>query len=240
MRKRLVLLFITSLLITNTAKADFGLLQQADFTGEAFFTPAEEPKNVVEEKEDNSTIPPIKLLRMKIQAKKLQKEREQLELAPTSSKEKYTGEIETSEYASKDEEDNFEDISADEIDTEDVLIEDEKEKKDKKLWRKKNKKSQQDETENIILDCEEVNYDTQNYLVYATGNVNVDFVKQGISVKSDIITFDRLNNTIKAEGNVRIVKNGQTVTGDYIFVDMNEENALIEIQRFFKSKTKIK
>ena len=73
-----------------------------------------------------------------------------------------------------------------------------------------------------------MDYDTENYCLYATGNVNVEFVKQEVKVKADKITFDRMNNTIKAEGNVKIVKNGQNIYGDYIFVDMNEENALIE------------
>ena len=37
-----------------------------------------------------------------------------------------------------------------------------------------------------------------------------------------------LAKDFKAEGNVKIVKGNQTIVGDYIFVDLNEENALIE------------
>ena len=37
-----------------------------------------------------------------------------------------------------------------------------------------------------------------------------------------------IKQSVKAEGNVRIIKNGQTINGEYIFVDLNEENALIE------------
>ena len=78
------------------------------------------------------------------------------------------------------------------------------------------------------MSCNRVDYDTQNYLIFAKGNVSVEFVSQGTTVYADIITFDRANNTIKAEGNVKISKGSQIVNGDYIFVDMNEENALIE------------
>ena len=62
-----------------------------------------------------------------------------------------------------------------------------------------------EDTENIILDCDDMDYDTENYCLYA-GNVNVEFVKQQTKVKADKITYDRLNNTIKAEGNVKILK----------------------------------
>ena len=34
------------------------------------------------------------------------------------------------------------------------------------------------DTENIILDCDNMDYDTETYCMIATGNVNVEFVKQ--------------------------------------------------------------
>ena len=45
-------------------------------------------------------------------------------------------------------------------------------------------------------------------IVKAKGNVCVNFVNQKITVKADMLTFDRINNTVKAEGNVCILKNG--------------------------------
>ena len=102
------------------------------------------------------------------------------------------------------------------------------------------KKEIDQENNDIILDCDNVDYDTQNYLVKATGNVSVEFVKQGIRVKAKAITFDRLNNTIMADGEVEINKGSQVITGDYIFVDMNEENALIENPRTTNGTIEIK
>ena len=116
-------------------------------------------------------------------------------------------------------------MQSDGFESEDLVIED----NTKKSWfGKKKEKNVVEDSESIVLDCNKVDYDTNNYLVKAIGDVSVEFVKQKIVVKSDVITFDRLNNTIKAEGNVRIIKSGRVITGDYIFVDMNEENALIE------------
>lgn len=230
MKKRFALLFITSFLITNTAMADYAFTEASDFTGEAFFTPPSEAKTTETSSKSDSgmshTTPPVKQLRLMLQEKSKQKELKRYELAPTAN-DVYAGEVGTSEYASKEIEDDFEEMIPDgfEADEESVA---ENEKPKRSFFRKKDKAVEEKDTEDIILDCDNVDYDTPNYLIYATGNVSVDFVKQKSTLKADIITFDRMNNTIKAEGNVRILKNGQTVTGDYIFVDMNEENALIE------------
>ena len=231
MKRKLSTLFITSLILTCSAHAEYGFDSVSDYTGEAFFAPPslEQPKDsfyrsTEREPKSYGTTPPIKQIRLKLQERALEKEQKIYELAPTA-KDVYAGEVGTSDYASKEVEDNFEEMNPDGFESEDLSIE-ETEKEKKSWFRKKKKEVVQEDTESIILDCENVDYDTENYLVYAKGNVNVEFVKQDIIVKADTITFDRINNTIKAEGNVRILKSGRTITGDYIFVDMNEENAL--------------
>lgn len=235
MKRRIVALFITSLVLSAAPRVAYGFDSVGDYTGEAFFaSPSiQQPSDsflyngTQKEPESRGTTPPIKQLRLKLQEREREKASKIFELAPTAS-DLYKGEVGTSEYASQEEEDNFEEMNPDGFESEDLVVEEEQ--KTKKSWFRKDKKEEvvQEDTESIILDCENVDYDTEKYLVYATGNVNVQFVKQDINVKADIITFDRINNTIKAEGNVRIIKSGRTVTGDYIFVDMNEENALIE------------
>lgn len=230
MRKRLALLLISSLMTTACAQADIGISGVEDFTGEAFFEPPliEQPtaQKTSDESSPKGTIPPLKQLRLKLKNASEVRELKKYELAPTA-KDIYSGEIETSDFASKEVNDDFDEIAPDGFESdEEVLVDIEKPKK--RWFGKKQKENTLSEQEEIVLDCEKVDYDTENYLVYATGNVNVLFVKQKTTVKADVITFDRMNNTIKAEGNVKILKNGQTITGDYIFVDMNEENALIE------------
>lgn len=228
MKKKLPLVLISSLILTSAAYADYGFADPEDFTGEAFFATSipERPAEASGKSESSHTMPPIKKLRIKLKNKRFEKQQRQLELAPTGD-DLYTGEIEESNYASKDAEQVFEDeINDDALDLEEGLAE--VSKKEKKKNAKNKKKSKVEPAENIILDCDKVDYDAPNYLIVARGNVSVNFVEQGITVKSDIIAFDRVNNTLKAEGNVRILKNGQTITGEYIFVDMNEESALIE------------
>lgn len=229
MNRKLIIALISSIVAANSVWADFAFSEASDYTGDAFFTPPVQEETHQEKKKaskNGETIPPIKLLRLKLKQKFSEKENNKFELAPTAA-DLYTGEIETSEYASKELKDDFEDINPDGFEAdEDSELENPKTKKS--FFRKKDKAIEEADTEDIILDCDNVDYDTPNYLILASGNVSVEFVKQSTTVKADTITFDRINNTIKAEGNVRILKNGQTVTGDYIFVDMNEENALIE------------
>ena len=221
------------------AFADFAFTEQSDFTGEAFFTPHVVEPAQVEKRQKSSrdaTIPPVKLMRMTISDKLKHRDAKRYELAPTAQ-DLYEGELETSEYASKDIEDEFEDMSPDGFEAEEELIEQQEVPK-KKFFKKRDKKSTVEN--DIVLDCDNVDYDTQNYLIKAKGDVSVEFVKQGTTVKADIITFDRLNNTVIAEGDVKILKSGQTITGDYIFVDMNEENALIESPRTVSGNIEIK
>lgn len=214
-------------------KAEFGFDTTADYTGEAFYTPPsllqEAPQPVVVDNEEKSgeTVPPIKLLRQKFKNRAEKKQEQIYELAPTAS-DLYSGEVETSEYASKEVEDNFEEMTSEEFEIDEDFDSEQEEPKKRRFFKRNKKDVAQENSENIVLDCEKVDYDTQNYLIKATGDVSVLFVKQNTTVKADVITFDRISNTIKAEGDVRIVKGGKVITGDYIFVDMNEENAIIE------------
>lgn len=229
MKRRIVYTLITSFIFANSANADFAFTQPSDFTGEAFFTPPVAEEKAPSVKKDTSgTMPPIKRLRLRLKERAYQKELRNNALAPTGE-EPYAGEVETSEYASKDLVDEFENemISPDGFEADEEAVEEAKKTK-RSFFKKKEEKLEPEDTENIVLDCDNVDYDTENYLITAKGGVNIEFVKQGIVVKADTITFDRMNNTIKAEGDVKIVKSGQVITGEYIFVDMNEENALIE------------
>ena len=230
MKKKLSLALISLVVLSASAKAEFALTEPADYTGEAFFSPATQQASFTEKKESENkhTIPPLKKLRMKIKDRQERQEQKNFELAPTA-KDVYSGEIGTSKYASKEIKDEFVDMSPDGFEAdEEQIVELEKSKKTKQSRKERAKQKKEAAKEEIVLDCETVDYDTDNYTVLAKGGVKVAFKKQGIVVNSDTLTFDRINNTIKAEGNVKITKGTHVVTGDYIFVDMNEENALIE------------
>ncbi len=235
MTNKVVISLIAFLIIGNSVFAESVFVDPSDFTGDAFFTPP-----ALKEKQENSevsssreaTMPPVKKARLLLKKKLKEKNAKKMELAPVAPQENvFVGGTETSKYVSKDIKEDFdEDMMSDGFEADEISAEDSK--NTKRFWNRKkkteNQVEQEEDTESIILDCENMDYDSDSYCLIATGNVNVDFIKQQTSVKADKITYDRMNNTIKAEGNVKILKNGQTITGDYIFVDMNEENALIE------------
>ena len=235
MKKRLITLLSISLITANTAFADYSFVDSSDFTGDAFFMPPYSQEKTTDEQTStgpnrNPSTPPVKRLRLAIKKKLKERHEKKSELAPTAPDEVYSAGAETSEYASKDLKEEFDDAMMPdgfEADEESVA-----EQGKKHFWQKKSKTDKNavepEDTESIILDCERIDYDTNAYCMIASGNASVDFVKQETTVKADKITYDRMNNTIKAEGNVRILKNGQVINGEYIFVDMNEENALIE------------
>ena len=232
MNKKLIAILISSLITANTAFADYSFVDPADFTGDAFFIPPavkEQQEETSHSPKRKATIPPLKKARLIVKKKLKERNAKKYEQAPTAPTDDiFSAEASTSEYAIKDLKENFdEDMMPDGFEADEQSVEEQKHH----FWHKKKKAekvAEQEDTENIILDCDNMDYDTETYCMIATGNVNVEFVKQETVIKADKITYDRMNNTIKAEGNVRILKNGQTINGDYIFVDMNEENALIE------------
>ena len=234
MKIKISTVLISALFIANSAFAGTSFTDPADYTGESFFTPAviraqRNESQSASASGQRQTTPPIKKLRLMIQDKMQARQEQRTQLAPTDPNASiYDSNTDTSDYASKEIKENFdEDMMPDGFEADEQAI---KEQQSKHFWakNKQQKAVSQEDTENIVLDCENMDYDTEKYCLYATGNVSVEFVKQQTTVKADKITYDRLNNTIKAEGNVRILKNGQVIDGDYIFVDMNEENALIE------------
>ncbi len=235
LRNRFIILLIFIFVLMLPAKADFDFSDGADFTGEAFFESSPSTQFSSNESKGISsghkTMPPLKKLRLNIQNKLDERASSKAEFAPSAPKEEshFVEDSTHSEYVSEEKPDDFDEMLPDgfEADGESTAeTQKRKFKSDKKA--KQQKKEEPKSLENIILDCDNVDYDTPNYLINARGNVNINFVQQETVVKCDTLVFDRINNTIKAEGNVRIYKNGRTITGDYIFIDLNEENALIE------------
>lgn len=244
MKNKLILALIILSFVSGSAYADSVFNEQSYYTGDSFFSAPDfidksqqknddeiQYSNDTRNSETRGTVPPIKKMRQAIRRKSEERLEKQTQLAPVSKEISiYNSETDTSDYASKEEKEEFdENMMPDGFEADEQSVEENK----KHFW-SRNKSDDKamaeasEDTENIILDCDNMDYDTDNYCLYATGNVNVEFVKQETTVKADKITYDRMNNTIKAEGNVLIVKNGQEIFGDYIFVDMNEENALIE------------
>lgn len=236
MKTKLLTSFIFTIFFANSAFAGYAYNDFSDYTGDSFFTPPAAKESEEASKKSNNirqegTLPPLKKARIKIKNRRYERAQKNSQLAPTNPDDiYYNQETSVSDYASKEPEENFdENMMPDGFEADEEAVQENKKArffKGKKTQTESSKELNNDES--IILDCDNMDYDTDKYCLYANGNVVVEFVKQNTIVKADTITYDRLNNTIKAEGNVHVLKNGQTITGDYIFVDMNEENALIE------------
>ena len=183
MKNKLSIFLILALVSANPVFAEYAFSQSSDFTGESFFEPP-----LIEQKSDSfrssyddgedeeighGTIAPIKLLRLKMRDRAREKDLLDNSLAPTGE-DSYMGEIETSEYVSKEVEDNFdENIQPDGFDAEEELVQEEEKTKKSLFKKKKNKKVNNEDADDIILDCDKVDYDTPNYLVKAKGNVRL-------------------------------------------------------------------
>lgn len=80
----------------------------------------------------------------------------------------------------------------------------------------------------MILDCDRLNYDDETSEMEATGNPVMVFPPQGVSIKADRLTYNSESNIIKAFDNVEITKNGKTIYGDYVMIDMNDESSIVK------------
>ncbi len=77
------------------------------------------------------------------------------------------------------------------------------------------------------LDCDNVKYYEEKNEVEATGHPVLYFPPQEVTLKADKIVYNTVSNIIKAYGNVEIIKQGESIFGDYIQINMNEETTLL-------------
>ena len=63
--------------------------------------------------------------------------------------------------------------------------------------------------------------------VEALGRPTISFPPQDVKITADRITYNVENNILKAFDNVEVNKDGNTMYGDFLQINMNEENALI-------------
>lgn len=98
------------------------------------------------------------------------------------------------------------------------------EKKETKKWGKKKK----EDIAQIEIVSDYMDYFPEEDKVIATGNAYVVPEDKLSKLKADKITFYRETNELVAEGNVKLLKNGVTICGTFMRVDMNKDSALME------------
>ncbi len=110
-----------------------------------------------------------------------------------------------------------------EIKSEDIMIDN---PSDKKFFAKKKKQSnkrKKDEPANkssISLTADETNYKPDTNEIEAKGNAKFEIAGQDFVLYGDKIIFSYDTSSLKAYGNVKIIKEENVTTGDFIYVDM--------------------
>ena len=240
MKKLFLILLISFISTTCSYAADqvedmsnaINDVDQKFFQSSAVPTPELEvvkKENTVSQKnDDNGHMPFFKKTRLRIQRalkvrdlkneqKQLQKEEKKLNKANWESGE---SELEDIEIDYMEEEDSLDD-QADES-----ILED-KNKKEKPLELKGEVKEQSTENE-MLLDCEDVSFNEKTGDIEAVGSPVLSFPPQKVKLKADKMIYNKDANILKAMGNVVLTKDGMPIYGDYIQVNMNEENILMD------------
>lgn len=87
--------------------------------------------------------------------------------------------------------------------------------------------SQQVTTNSVQLDADKIDYDEKTMDMIATGSPVLTFPAQNTVIKADKIIYNTAANTLKASKKVEIIKNGHSVFGEDLDVNLNEENAVM-------------
>jgi len=84
-------------------------------------------------------------------------------------------------------------------------------------------------TENqMVLDCNNIKVDEATGEIEAVGNPVLIFPAQKVKLTSDKMLYNKDSNVLKAIGNVVLTKDGTPVYGDFIQVNLNEENIFMD------------
>lgn len=85
----------------------------------------------------------------------------------------------------------------------------------------------EDETK-AVMKCKVMKYNPDKTLVEAVGGVEITIPAQNVVMTSDKMTFNQVTSTIELFDNVKIVKAGNEVFGDYMKINLNEESGVLD------------
>lgn len=78
------------------------------------------------------------------------------------------------------------------------------------------------------LDADNIDFDDETGDIIATGNPVLKFPPQKTTIIADKMIYNNGSNKIKAYGNVKVTRQDTVTTGDYMQINMNEENAFMD------------
>ncbi|MBO6086992.1 LPS-assembly protein LptD [bacterium] len=80
----------------------------------------------------------------------------------------------------------------------------------------------------VQLDADNIDFDNQTADVIATGSPVVYFPPQKTTIKADKLIYNTESNKLKAIGNVEVIKDGNSIYGDFLQINMNEETSVMD------------
>jgi len=83
-------------------------------------------------------------------------------------------------------------------------------------------------TNQAILDCDMMEYFADRTELEADGHVVMVFPKNNSTIKADKVIYNQSSNLIKAYDNVVMISEGKELFGDFMQIDMNEENGFMD------------
>lgn len=102
-----------------------------------------------------------------------------------------------------------------------------KEENPEKLRKHKKSDIADEPATDVLVDSETIEYFPERHEFEAIGNAKVTFPSENSVLLADKITFNHDTNYVKGYGNVVLIKEGQKIVGEYIQVDLNENNAMM-------------
>ncbi len=80
----------------------------------------------------------------------------------------------------------------------------------------------------VLLDAENIDYNDKTLDITATGSPKLVFPPQNVTIKADKMIYNKASNVLKAYGNVVVIRDGNSAFGDYMQINMNEEDAFMD------------
>ena len=80
----------------------------------------------------------------------------------------------------------------------------------------------------VVLDADNIDYDEKTSDIIATGSPVLVFPPQNVTIKADKMIYNNVSNVLKAYGKVEVIRDGNSVFGDYMQINLNEENAFMD------------
>ena len=80
----------------------------------------------------------------------------------------------------------------------------------------------------VILDADNIDYDDKTLDITATGSPVLVFPPQNVTIKAEKMIYNQASNILKAYGKVEVIRDGNSIFGDYMQINLNEENAFMD------------